>query len=42
MARAVKEEILECLAKAVGDDKQAALLLKRMHLQGRYSVEAWS
>lgn len=42
MARAVKEEILECLAKAVGDDRQAALLLKRMHLQGRYSVEAWS
>jgi len=42
MARAVKEEILECLAKAVGDEKQAALLLKRMHLQGRYSVEAWS
>ena len=42
MARAVKEEILECLTKAVGDEKQAALLLKRMHLQGRYSVEAWS
>lgn len=42
MARAVKEEILECLAKAVGGEKQAALLLKRMHLQGRYSVEAWS
>ena len=42
MARCVKEEILECLAKAVGGEKQAALLLKRMHLQGRYSVEAWS
>lgn len=42
MARAVKDEILECLTKAVGDEKQAALLLKRMHLQGRYSVEAWS
>ena len=42
MARAVKEEILECLAKAVGNEKQAVLLLKRMHLQGRYNVEAWS
>jgi sulfite reductase alpha subunit-like flavoprotein len=42
MARCVKEEILECLAKAVGGEKQASLLLKRMHLQGRYSVEAWS
>lgn len=42
MARAVKEEILECLAKSVGGEKQAALLLKRMSLQGRYSVEAWS
>lgn len=41
MARAVKEEVLECLASAIGE-KQAALLLKRMNQRGQYNVEAWS
>jgi sulfite reductase alpha subunit-like flavoprotein len=41
MARAVKEEVLECLANVVGE-KQAAILLKRLNQQGRYNVEAWS
>ena len=41
MARAVKEEVLECLANVVGE-KQSAMLMKRLNQQGHYNVEAWS
>jgi NADPH-ferrihemoprotein reductase len=42
MARAVKDEIIECLAKVVGDVKQAQGVLKTMQRQGKFAVEAWN
>jgi sulfite reductase alpha subunit-like flavoprotein len=43
MARAVKEEIIESLARVLdGGEKQAIQLLVKLQRQGRYSVEAWS
>jgi sulfite reductase alpha subunit-like flavoprotein len=42
MARAVKDEIIECLAKVVGGVKQAQGVLKTMQRQGKFAVEAWS
>jgi sulfite reductase alpha subunit-like flavoprotein len=41
MAHCVKDQLLECLAKEIGE-KQAAVFLKKLHRLGRYSVEAWS
>mmetsp|Transcript_2971 Transcript_2971/g.4601 ORF Transcript_2971/g.4601 Transcript_2971/m.4601 type:complete len:732 (+) Transcript_2971:132-2327(+) len=43
MAQAVREEILECLAKSLdGGEKQANTFLKKLQRIGRYSIEAWS
>lgn len=42
MARAVKDEIIECLVKVVRDVKQAQGVLKLMQREGRFAVEAWS
>jgi len=43
MARAVKEAIVESLAKEVGgDEKQAQRILSKMQQAGRFSVEAWN
>lgn len=43
MARAVKEEIAESLAKVFdGGEKEALQFLARLQRLGRYSVEAWS
>jgi len=42
MVRAVKDEIFECLAKALGDAGEAQSFLKMMQRQGKFAVEAWS
>jgi sulfite reductase alpha subunit-like flavoprotein len=42
MARAVKDELLEILGEAMGDDKTAQLLVKQFQRRGLYAVEAWS
>jgi sulfite reductase alpha subunit-like flavoprotein len=43
MARAVKDEIVEALAREVdGDAKHAKQLLTKLQRLGHYSVEAWS
>lgn len=43
MARAVKDEIVECLAGWLeGGERDAKALLKRLQRAGRFSVEAWS
>jgi sulfite reductase alpha subunit-like flavoprotein len=43
MARAIKDEILEALARELGgDEKQARLFLARLQRVGLYSVEAWT
>ena len=53
MARAVKDEILECLSAAFASDgnvvagdgsgmKEAKVLLKRLQRRGLFAVEAWS
>jgi len=43
MARAVREEILQCLSKVVvGGEKGAKSILQKMQKDGLYAVEAWS
>ena len=43
MGRAVKDELVEILGKVVeGGEGTAQKLLKRMQLQGKFSIEAWS
>ena len=43
IARAVKEEIVEALAKELGDnEKQANQLLNKLQRIGKFSIEAWS
>jgi len=43
MARAVREEIVECLGKVLpGGERDAKLLIKKLQRIGKFSVEAWS
>jgi len=43
MARAVKDEVVEILGKVLGGgEKEARLVLKKLHKLGLFSVEAWS
>jgi sulfite reductase alpha subunit-like flavoprotein len=43
MARAVKEEVVEALAKEfAGGEKEAKLFLSKLQRLGKFSVEAWS
>lgn len=42
MARAVKDEIVECLSKVLGGTKEALEVLKTMQRNGKFAVEAWS
>ena len=43
MARAVREEILQCLSKVVVcGEKGAKSILQKMQKDGLYAVEAWS
>jgi len=43
MAKAVKDEIIECLGKLLeGGVKDAKILLKRLGRKGLFAVEAWS
>ena len=43
MARAVKDEIVECLGKILPTgEKGAKVLLLKLQRAGRFSVEAWS
>lgn len=43
MARAVKDELAECLGRAMeGGTATALRLLKKLQLRGKFSVEAWN
>ena len=43
MARAVKDEIMECLSDIFeGGERDAKLFMKKMQRLGRFSVEVWS
>jgi sulfite reductase alpha subunit-like flavoprotein len=42
MARAVKDEIVEALAKTLGSEKTAKKLLNKLKRAGQFSIEAWS
>ena len=42
MARAIRDEIIECLGKVLGGTKEALAVLKAMQRKGIFAVEAWS
>ena len=43
MARAVKDEVIECLGKFLpGGEKAGKIVLQKLQRAGKFSVEAWS
>ena len=43
MARAVKDEVIECIGKVLpSGEKGAKILLQKLQRAGKFSVEAWS